>query len=487
MTQTNNPAILKRLDHASVVKFLSSAASVLVDAGSLGSQEADNLRINLTSLQLDEQASQSVLAQLEQQNAEFISILQARYGNVNLCKNLFRFTTINSIQQTISCLSELGENLLEKAPLFFNRPFFIYLGGECEHQTLFASVIIDLAEAAHSCSHRLSEVITKLSVLEPHHLVYAKTQDESIDLALAAEFEFSLADRNTTLPYVIENDARNSISASLRSLVDTFQESIEQIRYNTTKDETSKLSIICDSLSSEIQGIGSFSFPKTDDLQTWEFRRCNFISSIFELNQSLKNLDNEFSQTIAKSSSFSGASKSPVSQNIIRSMSSTMIREGTPALKATAAACALVKYCEQAGVPAKEILPGELHKIDPNLSLSSLELFQNILEKNNFAQHASEEKQRNLKRKNELLELFHKKLDQLGVLLPTLLLFLLASCGVKVAPKSHLIDYRPAVDHHEKRAIPDYMKSKTQEKPAAEKAPAAPNKKDNLNEQLTEP
>jgi len=458
MTHTTNPAILKRLDDTSVVKFLTSSASALVENGVLGSQEANNLRISLTGLQLNEQTSASVLAQMEKQNAEFITILKARYGTVNLCKNLFRFTAANGIQQSISCLSELGESLLLKAPLFFNRPFFIYLGGECEQQTLFASVIIDLAESAHKCSENLSAVIEELSFLEPHYLVGAQEQDQRVDSTLAKEFNFQIAERNTTLPYILESNARNSLAASLLTLLNSYQEAVEQIRHNTDKDDTSKLSIICDSLSSNIQGIQSFNFPKTDDLQTWEFRRYNFISCIFELNQNLRSLGKEFSETIAKSSSFGGASKSPVSQNVIRSMSSTMIREGTPALKATAAACALVKHCEDKNIPAKEILSGELHKIDPNLSLSSLELFQNILEKNSFAQHATEEKQRNLKRKDELLKLFHQRLDQLGVLIPIFILFFIGGCGVKFAPKSDLVDYRPNVDYHENRPWPEYMK-----------------------------
>jgi len=197
-------------------------------------------------------------------------------------------------------------------------------------------------------------------------------------------------------------------------------------------------------------------------------------------------LDSEFARTIAKSSSFSGASKSPVSQNIIRSMSSTMIREGTPALKATAAACALVKYCETENIPAKEILPGELHKIDPNLSLSSLELFQNILAKNNFSQHANEEKQRNLKRKDELLKLFHKKLDQLGVLIPILVLFVLGGCGVKVAPKSDMIDYRPEVDYHENRPRPEYMKIDKEQDPI-DSTSTSIKQKDTTNEPNLDP
>jgi hypothetical protein len=442
-----DPATLLRLDNAATIKLLTSCASVFADEGIFTPADADNLRLNLSALQFSEQANEPVLIQLVRQNAEFLTLLKSHFGGISLALNILRFSFRNGIFETVTLLGEFGEQLLGNAQLLFNRPFYIYLGGNCERGTLFSTVLVDFSELIYGSCESLQEIQDKLSTMLPNDKADSNEMDLDLDTRLAKELGFRQIAFDA-IPYLLENQQKIKFVSTFTTILHAMTTVIEMLRYNNPKQDTAKLTILCDSLNAEIQLLSASQFPKTDNIEVWETQRLSFLTCLNSINGHLRSLLTEFNTAIAKSATIEGASRTSVPQDVVRSMTAKMIRDGVPALKANAAACALVSYCEKHKIQPKLILTAELSKIDPNLTVSSLEVFKELDSETSLVKTATLEKKRNLDRKDELLKLFHQKLSQLGILSLIPFLLFLTMCGVKTAPKSSLIDYRPAPHYH---------------------------------------
>jgi hypothetical protein len=115
---------LQRLDNATVVDFLTSTAGALADAGILSAKDTDNLRLVLSGMHGATGARErSLLLELESQNAEFLAVLEARFGTIGICLNLIRHTLRGTLAETQRLLADLGGAMVKKAELLFNRPF----------------------------------------------------------------------------------------------------------------------------------------------------------------------------------------------------------------------------------------------------------------------------------------------------------------------------------------------------------------------------
>ena len=133
----------QKQDNAAILEFLSSAASALSSADAISQKESADLRISFRNIHhLVNKQEISILQHLADEKNDFLRILLNRYGVVGFDINLFRFTTRGYLNQYNSILSRLGVNLIEKADLFFNRLFGVYVKDSCESKFLFAGVII---------------------------------------------------------------------------------------------------------------------------------------------------------------------------------------------------------------------------------------------------------------------------------------------------------------------------------------------------------
>jgi hypothetical protein len=72
-----------RLDNAVVVDFLTSTAGALNERGMLEAKDADNLRLALSGIgAAGDLRELPVLVALDRQRAEFLHVLEARFGRI---------------------------------------------------------------------------------------------------------------------------------------------------------------------------------------------------------------------------------------------------------------------------------------------------------------------------------------------------------------------------------------------------------------------
>lgn len=459
---------LLRLDNTAVIKLLTGCAAALADRGIFSSHDADDLRIALGGLQ-NESEPRPLLRALHEQQNEFLTMLFARYGHLGFCQNIFRYTVDLALKESSHALSELGETILSKSKIVFNRPFYIYLSGQCERRTLFSSVLVELAEAVDHTCRTLDQASEILSVLFPSSLSNSSSEDKLIDERVRQEVGFASV-AHDALGFCREEAARALIVAAFTGLSSAIKDFAEQLKFNKFRDDTSATLLLCESMQADVQLLGSFAFPKTTDLSAWEVRRKIFVGSIRNLNHHTRQLAQQFQNTLTKLSNIQGATQAAVPEDVIRGMSTAMIKDGTAPLKAVSAACALVRYCEMHQVTADRILPAELAKIDPCLSTASLE----ILKSGENRPTDADLKQQNLERQQSLLQRFHAKLTQAGVLVISFFM-VLGGCGIKMAPKSELIDYRPPVRYHSQMPMPEHIRRAKANEAKVSKSALKPN------------
>lgn len=449
MIDNANSRALAQFDQTATIKFLSSHAAVLAEASLLSPHDTDAFRINLSSLQLDEPSS-SVLLQLAEARDEFLTILLARYGSHSLCINLLRFSLRMQIDQITTGLSEFGESLLNKAQLLFNRAFFVYLGSDWQRRTLFSTILIDLAEVMEMCCERLESLSNEIALLIPNHLFTATSKDQSIDQHLVKELGFRDLATHQLLPLITEHYFKRELTAILSFCLDSMKETTEQLKHNKLKDDTAKLVVICDSLNAHMQMIKSLEFPRSSEMEAWELQRLSLVQQIMTIHDLFKRFAQEFLK-VTSLSRIESLLHPKICQDMVRSIASQLISEGTPALKATEAATHLISYMNKQNLTAKSILPGELPKINPHLSIAALELLQRYEDDPLLTKSSSTRKHDNIERRNQLLGRFKSRIS--STMITVLLLlgtgFAQIGCGVKLAPKSDLVDYRPPVDYHQ--------------------------------------
>lgn len=439
----------QRLDNAAVVDFLTSTAGALCDKGILSSKDTDNLRLVLSGVNsASETRERPLLLELDRQHAEFLAILTARFGAVGLCLNLIRHTLRGNLTDTRRIIADLGQGLVKKAELLFNRPFFIYRGGRCQKQTLYSTVIVDFSEAlAHACD-MLGQALDDLSLMNPNDMAAVGAPDVEVDLTIAKALGFRGL-LSHSLPIHAEMDIKRKVSQALALVADAAAEISEQLTANlpgTAADSSYSVVSACEWLKAECQRLALLEFPHSESLMAWEVRRRNLSACVASINEALRHV------AAASLASFSpegkqgavGAARLPESTK--RRIVFDMIASGIVPSKADEAATALFRYMGDNKLTPKQILVGELNRIHGSLIPKSLETLVALENSGGVMSESLSEKTQTMSRARKLTETFKKSMAHTGPALAIALLIMgSVGCGLKTTPHSDVIEPRPDV------------------------------------------
>lgn len=439
----------QRLDNAAVVDFLTSTASALCDRGILASKDTDNLRLVLSGVNsATESRERPLLLELDRQNAEFLAILTARFGAVGLCLNLIRHTLRGNLTDTRRIIADLGQGLVKKAELLFNRPFFIYRGGRCQKQTLYSTVIVDFSEAlAHACD-MLGQALDDLSLMNPNDMAALDSTDIEVDQAIAKALGFKGL-LSHSLPIHAEMEIKRKVSQALALVADAAAEISEQLTSNMNGiGAESGYSVVsaCEWLKAECQRLGLLEFPQSESLMAWEVRRRNLSACVASINEALRHVATASLASFSAESAQAQGATARMPEATKRRIVFDMIATGITPTKADEAATALLRYLADNNLTPKQILIGELSRIHGSLIPRSLETLVALEGGTAVMSQSLAEKTQTMSRARKLTEAFKKTLTHAGPAL-ALMAMVLASygCGLKTNPQSDVVEPRPDI------------------------------------------
>ncbi len=440
----------QRLDNALVVDFLTSTASALCENGVISLKDTDNLRLVLSGINsAPESRERSLLIELDRQHAEFLGVMTARFGALGLCLNLVRHTLRGNLQETQMTIAELGQALVKKAELLFNRPFYIYQGGRCQRQTLYSTVIVDFSESLAESCRLLEEGVQTLSLMNPNDLAPTTEADHLIDLAIAKALGFKGLVSHS-LPTHSESEAKRKVSQALALVADAAAEISEQLAANTGTEAAYDVVVACEWLKAECQRLNFFELPRSESIMVWEVRRRNLSSCIQGINEALKLVA---SASLASLSQDHAVGHGRYPESVKRRIAFDLIAAGVTPPKASDATVALFEYLTKNQLAPTQLLIGELPRIHLSLLPRSLETLISMAEDTGMMRNSSNEKTSTMARARRLSEAFKRAVTLAAPLLIALTISSVsAGCGLKTRPRSDILELRPDIPYRDASA-----------------------------------
>ena len=431
----------QRLDHAAVVDFLTSTAGALCDHGVISSKDTDNLRLALSGI-ASSPSEHSLLVELGMQNADFLALLTLRFGTVGVCLNLLRHTLRPPLEETTRILLNLGQSLIKKAELLFNRPFRVYRGAQCQRQILYSTVITDFAETLERASALLEAALQDLARMNPNDLAGANDADFALDEAIAQALGFRGLLR-FTLPVQNETDAKQMIAQSLEMVAQAASQLSEQLAANTGEELAHDVLAACEGLMAECQRLNLLEFPRSDSLLVWEVRRRHLIGCISSLNLALTEVSRTSLTAIGPDLA---QAVQPLPDSARRRLAYDLITTGVAPAKAAEAIQDLLAYLSVNKVAAHTLLPAELQRINAHLLPQTLESLKAFSADSALMTAASREKKQTMDRVVRLSKNFQDSAKRMAVSASLLMAILvLSGCGLKTRVSSDVPEMRPDV------------------------------------------
>ena len=181
-----------KLDNAATIDLLTSYASALASEGLISDRSVENLKFSLAAITPQLASTQSsVLPLLAEHDAEFISILTARYGTIGFAWNHMRISTRNILAESCASLASWADQTLKKAELFMNRPFVAAVPGMTSRRELFPSVLYNAAKTLHDTASELKSVIHELSLMRPADILDTSGKQHDAEHRVALQVGFS--------------------------------------------------------------------------------------------------------------------------------------------------------------------------------------------------------------------------------------------------------------------------------------------------------
>ena len=442
----------EHIDNALIVDFLTTSASVFNKHGYLSLKDNDNLRVALSSFQSSEADRVLPLLQtLIKQDTEYLYVLFARYGSNRLGSNVFRYTLRPALHRLIQSLSEWGDQLIPLAKRCFNRGFVLYSGNDTEMQCLYSSIILQLAQTIDDSCQKLWKLDSLCSSYFPHSMTASEESEYTLDQQICEALGFSHLCFDP-FPHLSNKKIGYSIADCMELILDTTLEISWQMTQKGPLDSEPSLSVLCEWAYSECQKIRQEPLTRSSHLLSWDIRRIIFLNALGSIQTSVGKLQKAFYDLVSEhqKESFAGGTVFKPSKDVERRITSDLIADGSPAKKAGSAAAELFSYMEKNTIEPSELLDAELGKINHMLTPKSLKLLRDFCASQDHIKVAIGEKKKTLERANCLSEQFKSYLSQLeriGILMVCLLF--LTSCGIKGAPNSDTLDYRPQMPHEE--------------------------------------
>ncbi len=447
----------QRLDNAAVVDFLTSAASALSTENLLSGKDVDELRVTLSAITSGtESRDRPVLLELDRVNADFLSVLRARYGTINLCLNLLRHSLRSGLGDTRHLLAEFGQSLVRKAELNFNRPVTLSSAGKPQKHALYSTLIIDFSQALAEACQTLDTVSAELSDMHAHAMAGGTPRDTAVDVALAKALAFKGLTHHS-LPGLSERAAKRKLATALLTLAEAAQGVAEAVGRTGHGYATA---LACEALTAECQRLQTLELPISESLVDWEVRRRSLIASLKTVNLALQSVARA---SLAAIGTGAPETPGPFPEAAKRRIVTDLIATGIGTKAAWSATESLFRYVEEQHVTADQLIPGELSRIHPALSGEALATLQRLAKDRSMMSEAAAEKAETMARAKKLAERFKKSLAELGLL--ALVVLAASGCGLKTRPTSEVVELRPDIPFREAPKLPGVPNEPPKQRP----------------------
>jgi hypothetical protein len=468
MHQSEWPA-LQRLDLAYTIPFLSASAAALCELGLATDRDADSLRQTIKDHQRQRGEGRRVLLQeLMDQNNAIVALLQARYGCDGFDALLFRWTISRAAEDLAHELWNFSEELVKKAELMFNQPMLIMDGDVVERRSLFSIFLVDVATHIGGIAEQLQNHGLSLRIHYPLPALDVKL--DGLDGGLAQHLGFTLGEVEA-LPYQKLQGTLRLLYVEMENLFALLSATLTQIRANCTgSDHDQSVQMIIEDMEGEMGRLQKTQVYAPAALPQMENRRQRLLGTLLAVRSGIHEIRQHF-QDILRTSRVKAPLEWvwPVAER--RQLLSALLSRSVSIRDAELAMDALERYCRQHLVAPDQLLGAELNRIHKELDEASLQILRKIAMDKGIGQSLIQEKQVVLHRKDKLLHVIQTNLSRALVL--TFLCLYLPGCGVKTAPRSDVLDLRPAVPYHaEQRTNP-----KSTEKPVQPATPSRPQEK----------
>lgn len=424
-----------RVDNSIVIDFLTSTASTLIELDKLEHKIADDLRLDLRSANsfLKKNTASPLLIALEQQDAIFLSVLEARYGKNGYCLNLLRYSLRLPVTAIIETVNSFAASLLKKIDLLLNRPFLVELNGSLEKHTPYAAILIDFLDALQDITATIINSQKSLFIMNGHAMALERQDDIDTDLAVAKNLGFL----RVLYPNKVgqeETKLKKNLSLALLQLTNQLSNLIEQITKPNTAQLFYNIYIECETLRAECHKLDQFDIPISGNITIQEIRRQAIIDTLSNIEGLLKSTFANTQELIGHSENHAAPADT---QALLRRITYELIRDGVSPRLAHEAGTAFTRYLRTNNLQPSEIIVGELTRIHPNLTAQCLELTVSIEQGTSLMKYATLAKESILERAKQLAQFF----------VPSLLLFLtiFSSCGLKTYPASDKTEVRPEI------------------------------------------
>lgn len=444
-----------RLDNAVVIDFLTSTASALSERGMLEAKDADNLRLALSGIgAAGDLRELPVLVALDRQRAEFLHVLEARFGRIGFSLNLLRYSMRTPLAETVRLLGEFGTGVLKKAELLFNRPFLIARDGIWERHAPYSAVLIDFSEALQGIGERVAAALQELRTMNGHAMAGERGGDLDADLAVADALGFSSVTRSTRLGRT-EIAVKRAVALALEDLAAEVSLLAEQLAANAGNQESYDVAVGCDALRAECVRLSHLELPLAGGIIAWEIRRRAILEALGGVNEALTIVTSNALALIGQDSKLSTLR---LPESAKRRVAFDLIASGTPAGRAWEASDALFTYIARQQILPSQVLVGELGRIHTALLPRSLETAVAIERDQSLMGQATHEKTHALGRARKLTEAFAR--------LALALTFLVAGCGLKTRPVSDVPELRPDIPFRAQQQAPHPQPPQPQKDPS---------------------
>lgn len=437
---------LQRIDAAYSLPFLSACAAALSEQGLLSELEADALRLSLKERhrRLGE-GEASLFADLLAEGAPLIHLLQARCGASGLSQLFMAWTTAQALERSSQALERWAESLLKKAELMFNQEFYIFQDEKCERRTLFSFFLVECAEQLYDHAQSLTKLGHELQFIAPH-------SPRSSDAGRA--WEESLSQHLGFRPGNAEGLGLNHLHQNIKHLyfhLDRLGDRLTTFSQQLSRNMQHAMGIdqwqvLLEDWQSQLAQLSTFDLIHSGSLERLEKKRLRLLSTVLNFNQLLEQ-QQEVCAEILKISHLHAPRLLLWPQVERREVLIHLVVQGVALNLAEMAVQALEEYCEQHQVAAHQLLASELGRIHPQLNEGILPILQKLAKDRHLGSDAHQEKQTVLQRKVRLMQTLTSSLS-CGI---ALLLFM--ACGVKTAPRSEVLDLRPAVPYHANQSV----------------------------------
>jgi len=453
MTKYNQTgwANFSKKDNASVLDFLSTTASVLVQHNAIGTREIDSLRIALSELQSNP-SNNALILELLDQESEFLGIVVARFGETNFNLNLLHYTLKSEVLEIQKLLANLGTEILSKSKLMFNRPVNLFDGQRVESRTLYSKILTDFAENIEILCSQIALIGNQFEQFLPHDMGLSEEIDFQIDSDLKDSLGFATVQANCFAKEEFAN-AKKHLAQILVEFSEYCEALVRHIAANIQDKGEFPAVVASELLRSESQKILALSTPLSSSMLTWELRRNNLGSSLAGINKSVKNLIDRTTETIA------AANTTPVfhslSESYKRRLVTDLISAGTPPASAWDAINALVVYMQKNDVLSNQLIESELSAIHRSLLPRTLTTLIKLDQNDTLMNKSTCNKEDIEQRGNSLSTKFQNRANLISTLLLTFIFFYLSGCGLKTSVTSDELELRPDIPYKKKLVVPE--------------------------------